>query len=244
VTTVPFPQLAPRAAAAFLVSALLALAVSAAPAAARRTGAAPSHALPTVSLYLDSAAAVRALAALPVPELPEGTSPLFAVNFDATGAVDAAYGLFDQLPAAFADSVAAILRAHARPQAPSDEPVRLHFFRVVTGPDAAISAAREFVVPPELSNRNGVARLLGEVLKRHRAKVGAGARIVVKFRVLADGRVGPGSVRVIASTGDETLDRALVAVAYQCLFRPAEVERVRVNLMVAIPLLVQPPDSR
>lgn len=230
-----------RASSAVLLvaSVLLALAAPAAPGVAQKAGATPPDTAPSVSLYLDSAAAVRALAALPAPELPDSIPPLFSLDFDTTGAVDTVYGVFHQLPAAFTDTVVSILRAHARRQAPFPDPSGF-YFRVAAGPGASIAVTNVEMWSPELSNRSEVGRLLSRVSAQHREAVGQGATVRLKFRVLAQGTVEQGSVQVLTSTGDDALDRDMVAVAHQIRFRSARVERIPVHVSVVLPMTVQP----
>jgi TonB family protein len=225
-----------------VLAAFAALAVLAAPAAAQAPGAAPSDTLPPVSLHLDSAAAVRALAAVPAPELPQGISPLFSLDFDTTGAVDTVYGIFHQLPAAFTDTVVAILRAHARRQAPSPDPPSVDF-RVATGPGAAISATRVMIAVPQMTNRSEIGSWLDRVLAGDPEAVGESLTVRLEFRILANGRVEQGSARVLPSTGDEGLNREMVGLAHQLRFRPAEVEGVPVHWSAVLPVTLQSIES-
>lgn len=215
----------------FLISAALA-----APAAAQESGAAPADRVRPVSLYLDSAAAVQALAALPVPELPEGVPPLFWLAFDSTGAVDMAEGVYTQLPAAFAGPVASILRAHARRQSPSDDPEGV-YLRIVAGPGAGISWAEVTARAPEWLNRSFAADLIKPVLRRREEAVGRETvrSLSVLARVLADGSVDPASVKLLGSTGDGEIDSSVAAVVHQLRFRPGSVEGIPAPVFVTVP---------
>jgi TonB family protein len=218
------------------VLAVLALTAFAAPASAQTNGAAKADDARPVSFYLDSAAAVRALAALPAPELPRGIPPLFSLAFDSTGAVDVAEGVYPQLPAAFTDPVASILRAHARRQAPSDDPPAV-FLRVTAGPGAAISRPEVTQTPPEWLDRSFAADLIKPVLLRREEAVGRDRvmQVEVDARVLADGSVDPASVRRVGSTGDAEIDRQVVAVVHHLRFRPATVDGIPAPVWVRVP---------
>jgi outer membrane biosynthesis protein TonB len=213
----------------FLISAALA-----APATAQESGAAPADR--QVSLYLDSAAAVQALAALSVPELPEGVPPLFWLGFDSTGAVSMAEGVYTQLPAAFAGPVASILRAHARRQSPSDDPPGV-YLRIATGPGAGISRAEVTQTAPEWLNRSFAADLIKPVLRRREEAVGRDTvrSVSVAARVLADGSVDPASVKLLGSTGDGEIDGSVAAVVHQLRFRPGSVEGIPAPFFVTVP---------
>lgn len=218
----------------FLIAAALA-----APAAAQENAAALAERGQPVSVYLDSAAAVQALAALPVPELPGGIPPLFLLAFDSTGAVDMAEGVYTELPAAFAGPVASILRAHARRQSPSDDPPGV-YLRIAAGPGAGISRAEVTETAPEWLNRSFAVDLLEPVLRRREAAVGRDTvrSVSVEARVLADGSVDPASVKLLGSTGDGEIDGSVAAVVHQLRFRPGSVEGIPAPFFVTVPFNV------
>ncbi|HEU4453983.1 MAG TPA: TonB family protein [Longimicrobium sp.] len=215
---------------------LLALGAFATPAAAQDNGVAPPGMPPPASFFIDSAAAVRALAALPAVELPEGLPPLFALTFDSTGAVERAEGVFQQLPAAFTGPVSSIIRAHARRQMPSSDPPGT-YLRIVTGAGAVIERP-SFVrwTQPAAINAAAIARRLEPVVVRRMEAVGPeGVRLHVGARVLADGTVDTASVKVVGTSGDDELDRQTALAFRQMRFRPATVEGIPVSAWVTVP---------
>lgn len=261
------PPLRAATAVPLIASALLALTALAAPAAAQVSGIASPDTL-SVSFYVDSAAAVRALAALPAPEGSRGFT-LFALSFDDAGVADTVLAVTDEHLTGLTAAVTPLLRAHARRQVPSRDPAgagaapvrrrrgggeplgeprrlpqrdfaRGITLRVVTGPDAEIGLAR--LQWPELSNGWDFRRLLSAISQSQRKAVGRGASITLRFRVFANGAVDPESVSVFSSTGHPEVDRLTAEVARQIRFRPGVAEGVRVNVWVLLPILLQRPD--
>ncbi len=172
--------------------ALLALAALSAFAtgAAAQAGVAPDTARPQeppLSAVLDSAGLVAKLANLSLPDLPERVPPLFWIEFDSTSAVDTVEAVFDQIPAASAKPVVALIRAHLKPQAPSREPLTTHV-RAVAGPAARVDRPRLREEWPALLNRSEVARQLqramGGFLAARGDSVEVGYRAHIKMRVL------------------------------------------------------------
>ncbi|HET7231879.1 MAG TPA: TonB family protein [Longimicrobium sp.] len=204
--------------------------------------AAPGRALPAaaqsrLSFIRDSAGAVRALAALPSPELPPGIPPLFALDFDSTGTLAAVRPVFRQLPAAYTGPVMAILREHAIPRLPFRRQTYTHL-RVVTGPGAEISPRPSGRIRPELLNQGEITALLAsraeEILTPRERDAGLRAR--VRFSVNESGTADPGTVTIVASSGKPRADSAVAAAARAMRFRPATVEGIAVSDRVDTPL--------
>lgn len=215
-----------------LLPALVALPFAAAAAPAQADGD------PPISAVVDSAALVADLAALAV-EPPQGVPPLFAVAFDSTGGVDAVTAMFDRIPAAYAGPVAAAIRARLKPQPPSRRPVRT-WLRVVAGPQARVDRPRLVESQPRLTNRGEVARLLSQAAQRHADLLGmvpgTGYTVQVRFRVQPNGTAGPGSARVVRSSGNLAMDAEALAVVERMRFRPATLDRIPVGVWVELPV--------
>ena len=207
--------------------------------AAQSGGAAPPGEEPPLSAFVDSAALVRAVAALPAPELPPGVRPIFSVSFDSTGVVREVEAEPYPLPASYAEAVAAAIRAHLKPQAPSRRPLQT-YLRVVAGAEPLVDRPELRIVPPVLGNRSVVARRMEQAVESFVGRRGSLAQAwyqgELKFRVLEDGSVDTLSVEVSRSTGEAELDREAVAVAGVARFRPATVEGLAARVWVTLPL--------
>lgn len=191
------------------------------------------------SALVDSAALAGALAGLSVPELPSGVRPLFRMGFDSTGAVANVEPVFDQIPADYAETVVAAIRASARSQLPPAPGRRLldAYLFVVTGSQPAIGRSAVAEQRPVLENQREVDRMVAEA--RHRFGRRPERWVVisgVELRVLADGTVDPGSVRVQVPSGEPELDREALAIAARMRYRPAMVEGIAVPMRIFTPV--------
>lgn len=220
-------------------------------------------ALPPMPLtaFLDSAALVRAVSTLPVPDLPRGVKPLFKVAFDSTGAVDEVTPVFDQIPASFAGPVVAAIRANLKNQSPSREPIHAHV-RVVAGPEPLVDRPRIVVREPVLANEGGIRDRIGQLSARFGDRVGGAAiaqpragflrrllmgsrpswsaRFFVRMRVLKDGAVDTGSIEILhSSSRDEEVNDAVADLVGQMRFRPATVEGIPASVWVTLPIILQ-----
>ena len=227
--------LARSARGAFL--ALAALSVLATAGAAQAGGTA-REVEPPLAVFLDSAALVRAVAALPGPDLlPRGVPPLFWITFDSATAALAVRAVFEQIPASYTEPVAAAIRAHLKPQKPTKRPIYTHL-RVVTGPEPLVDrpALRERLAA--VANSEEVSRLLRRVIKRfykERRLQGVVAYTVhLRLRVHTDGTTD--SAEIVRSTGEPDLDRRVLEMAGQIRFTPAMLEDVPVRVWVTVPL--------
>jgi TonB family protein len=221
--------------------ALLALAALAlfAPAGAAQDFEGVGYTPPPLVTFVDSAALVRAVAALPAAELPQGIAPLFWVSYDSNGAVHEVEPIFDKMPTAYAQPVVAAIRAHLKPRTPSKRPLQTHL-RVVTGPGARVDRPRLREEQPDLANRGEIARHLSRAMARFAAQRGAmvrsGYQADLKFRVGTDGRADTASVEVVRSTGEPELDREAIAALALMRFRVARIEGVPVRVWVTLPV--------
>lgn len=90
-------------------------------------------------------------------------------------------------------------------------------------------------VMPEMSNAREVARLLERNYPRDLLSAGVGARVMLEMVVDENGRVRPGSVRVVSTTHDD-FSQASVRVAERFRFTPALVGERAVPVLVTLPI--------
>lgn len=88
---------------------------------------------------------------------------------------------------------------------------------------------------PELSNRTLAERLLRQNYPDLLRDAGVTGRTIVSMIIDAEGRVEPGSVRVIESSHEAFADPA-VKVAERMRFRPAKLNRQAVPVMITLPI--------
>ncbi|HYJ78846.1 MAG TPA: hypothetical protein VEW03_04565, partial [Longimicrobiaceae bacterium] len=151
------PSLLPSSIHRAFLTAAAALVCVAAPAAAQDTVLGRGD--PPLSVFLDSAGLVRAAAALPAPAQELPVPPLFWVEFDSTGAVKEVEPIFNELPVDYAGPVAAAIRGHLKPQAPSRQPISTHL-RVMTGPAAQVDRPPIRRRMPGVADHQAIARRL------------------------------------------------------------------------------------
>jgi len=195
---------------------------------------------------IDSAALVRAAAALPAGELPRDVPPIFVATFDSTGTASEVRPLFDRIPASYAGPVVAAIRASARPQAPFTRPYSV-YVRVATGPNARVDIPRLVETQPALVNRDEVARSLNRATAHHMRRLQSMPRryvVDVKFRIQTDGTPDVASAAVLHSSGDPGLDKESLGVVARMRFRPATIEGVPVRVWVTIPMTFDIPAER
>jgi TonB family protein len=198
-----------------------------------------------ISTFVDSAGLVRAVAALPAPDLPPDIEPLFRVTFDTTGAVKEVESASD-LPASYEEPVLAAIRAHLKPQPPSPQPITT-FLRVIAGPEPVVDRPElRRVEPPRLTNGSVLGSALEQAIASFVREGGSATQAAypaeLRFRVLEDGTVDTLSVEVSRSTGIAALDREAVRVVRLARFRPATAEGLGpVKVMVTLPLIFTMP---
>jgi TonB family protein len=95
---------------------------------------------------------------------------------------------------------------------------------------------------PKLANGSEVARLFERFYPRVLADQGVAGRVMLELIVDADGRVRPGSVRVVSATNPQFSD-ATLRIVERFRFRPAHVGDQAVPVMVTIPIDWKPEQS-
>ncbi|HEX8674647.1 MAG TPA: TonB family protein [Longimicrobium sp.] len=95
---------------------------------------------------------------------------------------------------------------------------------------------------PALANGSEVARLFERFYPRVLADQGVAGRVMLELIVDADGRVRPGSVRVVSATNPQFSD-ATLRIVERFRFRPAHVGDQAVPVMVTIPIDWKPEQS-
>ncbi|HEX8212278.1 MAG TPA: TonB family protein [Longimicrobium sp.] len=95
---------------------------------------------------------------------------------------------------------------------------------------------------PELANGGEVSRLFERFYPRMLADQGVAGRVMLELIVDADGRVRPGSVRVVSATNSQFSD-ATLRIVERFRFRPARVGEQAVPVMVTIPIDWKPEQS-
>ena len=88
---------------------------------------------------------------------------------------------------------------------------------------------------PELSNRSQAERLLRQNYPDLLRDAGVTGRTIVTMVIDAEGKVEPGSVRVIESSHEAFSDPA-VKVAERMRFRPAKLNRQAVPVLITLPI--------
>jgi TonB family protein len=88
---------------------------------------------------------------------------------------------------------------------------------------------------PELSNRSLAERLLRQNYPDLLRDAGVTGRTIVTMVIDADGRVEPGSVRVVESS-HEAFSNPAVKVAERMRFRPAKLNRQAVPVLITLPI--------
>jgi len=95
---------------------------------------------------------------------------------------------------------------------------------------------------PELANGGEVSRLFERFYPRVLADQGVAGRVMLELIVDADGRVRPGSVRVVSATNPQFSD-ATMRIVERFRFRPARVGDQPVPVVVTIPIDWKPEQS-
>jgi protein TonB len=95
---------------------------------------------------------------------------------------------------------------------------------------------------PELQNGRDIARLLDRNYPRSLAEAGVAGQVMLELIVDVNGRVRPGSVRVVSATDPQFSD-ASVRVAERLRFTPARVGDRAVPVMVTLPIDWKPEDK-
>jgi hypothetical protein len=193
-----------------------------------------------IEMLVDSAALARAVSAIPPPQLPAGLRPIFELAFDSTGGIDTVEPLFDAIPPAYAAPVAAALRASARRQ-PFRGTRRSYLVRVVAGPAPLVDVPEVEQTSP-VPDRRALRRSLERVsaqLPEHRESRGVNrVGVIATMRVLADGSIEPGSLRLAKSTGVGWIDDGVLEGLAKASFRPGEADGVPVKTWVTLPIIL------
>lgn len=95
---------------------------------------------------------------------------------------------------------------------------------------------------PTLSNGREVARLLDRNYPRSLAEQGVAGQVMLELIVDVNGRVRPGSVRVVSAT-DPQFSEASVRIAERLRFTPARVGDRAVPVMVTLPIDWKPEEK-
>lgn len=191
-------------------------------------------ALQAASEIVDAEALARAMAPVPMPELPAGIRPLFRVSFDSAGAMEDVDPVFEQIPAGYAEAAVAAIRASARPQAPPARGRRLPelYLLVAAGPEPSVSRPSVAEKEPVLLNQREVDRLVSQARRRFGRRPALAVLTGVALRVLSDGTVDPGSLRIFLSSGLPELDREALAIAARMRYRPAMVDGIAASMRI------------
>ncbi|MFL5387070.1 MAG: hypothetical protein ACJ8GN_31635 [Longimicrobiaceae bacterium] len=214
---------------------------------------------PPLSTFLDSAALAGALAALPAPELPPAVRPLFEVYFDTAGAVREVEAVFDQIPASYADPVAAAIRVHLKPQAPSRKPFGT-YLRVVAGPQPLVDRPELVERAPVLANAREVQRMLERLIERFAGRMdgtrerrgflrhllsgppSTDTSFELELIVRSDGSADPGSIRVVRSNSrNAEADREVLRIAGSMRFQPGTIDGLPAKFRVSQPITIRIP---
>lgn len=238
-------HLAPCVHAGLLASAALS-AFPAAGAAQGARGSSPDWD-PPLSAYVDSAGLLRAVAALRVPELPPGSTPIFHVTFDSAGAVTH-LGASHRVPDGYAPPVLAAIRPYLRPLSPAPGRIVNTELWVVAGPRAEVrrytpTLAGSLEEAPKILNREAVCQELRALMREFGNR---DPREVLLFAaemrvlVLSSGAVDSTRMNVVVSSGDDELDRRALLVMRQMRFSPGRAggRVVRVWIPVAVSHIV------
>jgi hypothetical protein len=199
---------------------------------------APCRTVETVSMLVDSAALARAASVIAPPALPPGVLPVFRVSFDTAGAVVGVESLFDSVPADYAASVVAAIRATARRQVPRPYE-EWYLLRVAAGPGAMVDLP-SIHLRPAVADQGPYRRVLTEVLQRMEfapdtRSVGT-VKGVLRLRVRADGTIDPASVRIARSTGFAWVDGRLMDGLAKLRFQPATADGIAVAQDISLPV--------
>jgi len=193
---------------------------------------------PPLSALLDSAALAAAVRALPAPPFPAVVQPLWAVQYDSTGAVADVSPVYDHLaPAASMAPVTAAVRVSLLPRRPLRR-AGVVYLRVDAGERAAVRLVQPAVTPPMLVNRDALVRRMEAVMRRHQDRIPEGSEqaVRVRYRVSHLGVVDPASVTVARSSNDAALDSEAVAAVAISLFQPGTVDRIQTAAWVTQPV--------
>jgi|GEM_PF-3079765 len=192
----------------------------------------------TLAALLDSAALARAVATVAPPHLPRVVQPLWAVEYDSTGAVAGVWPVYDHLVGDGSDApVTAAVRAALRPRWPLRR-AGLVYLRVEAGENAAVRLVHPAITPPTLVNRDELVHRLQAVMQRNLGRIPAGAQPVVRvrYRVLARAVVDSASISVVRSSGDAVLDSEAVAAVAISRFQPGTVDGIQAAAWVTQPV--------
>jgi TonB family protein len=177
-----------------------------------------------LSAFLDSAALVRALAALSVPEQPRELPPLFVVQFDSTGAVEVVESVLEHTPDSYAEPVAHVIRAHVRAEPRLGS--QAVFLVAATGSESFVARKQVTSALPRPIDVVLMSRTSEQVMqrffsRRDSASLASPYVVQFRFRVEGDGSVDSATVALLASSGDPELDREALHLAQEIRFRPS-----------------------
>jgi TonB family protein len=193
-----------------------------------------------IDMLVDSAALAQAVSAIPPPQLPAGIRPIFVLAFDSTGSVESVEPLFDTIPPSYASPVAAALKAAARRQL-SRDPAGAYWVRVVAGPTPLVDLPEVERTQPVGDMRALERSLRGLAMQfevRPQTSGVATVGLMVTMRVLSDGSIEPGSVRLTRSSGVDWVDAEVLERVVKAKFRPAAVDGVPIKTWVTLPIIL------
>ncbi|HEU4557426.1 MAG TPA: TonB family protein [Longimicrobium sp.] len=189
---------------------------------------------PQVGAMVDSAALVRALAALPPAD--HGVEPVFRIRLGADGGVLGIEPVFDALPAADAEQLVTAIRANLKPQPLRNQPIHT-YLRAVSGPAAVVDRPALAERGPVLINHHDIMRMMSEVARRHPGR----GPVLTQYqtRILADGTPDSPTIEVVRSSGNAALDAAVMQVLGRMRFRPATIDGTPVKSWVWMPTVLR-----
>ena len=225
-------------------------------------GSAQAQRAVPVNRAFDSAAVVAALRDVPAPA--PGVPPLFTAVF-VGGQLQTVQPAEEGLPQAYAETVAALLQAHARTMADGEGPrrfdLRMFYLWVEGGAAARISEHKPVQVLPQLLNVAQLQRSLRQVAARekalrnaeeasarealageqptepHRPRPLETATLHVRIRVEADG--SSTGHEVVRASNNPRIDQEVLRLVQQLRFQPATVDGRVVRAWAVLPITVQ-----
>jgi TonB family protein len=90
---------------------------------------------------------------------------------------------------------------------------------------------------PVLRNRRQITSMISRLYPEAHREQGVTGRVAVRFRVLENGLVDPGTI--VADIGDPLFNDAAVAVVKEMRFTPARIGRAPVRVWVTVPVTFQ-----
>jgi len=216
------------------IALLAALALAAAPVAAQSDEEPP---LP-LSAFVDSAALHQALRAAPPAPADFKRKLILTVTLDTLGGTPAVEVVGKRyVPPAYADTMAALMRAHLRPQGRIAE-ARMERVWLRSGSEPYVGLVAGVIeVRPMISNRSAVMvemdRAVVAILARRPDLAGRTSRVFLRMRINEEGV--PEHVEVTRGSDLLAIGEA-GRVAQRMRFRPAQLDGYPVSVLVELPL--------